>query len=110
MSHLTREQILARKTGKSTATLPDGSTVAIRALTRDEVLEAQEGGRSTAERDNFIVSVGMTNPQMSVEDVAAWAAAGDAGDLVAVSDAIAELSGLKPSAGKEATKSPSRRR
>jgi len=110
MPNLTREQILARKTGKGTATLPDGSTVSIRALTRDEVLEAQEGGRSTAERDNFIVSTGMTDPKLSVDDVAVWASEGGAGDLVAVSDAIAELSGLKPSAGKEATKSPSRRR
>ena len=108
MANLTREQILARKTGKGTATLPDGSTVAVRALTRDEVLEAQEGGRSTAERDNYIVATGMTDPKMTEEEVAAWAAGSDAGDLVAVSDKIAELSGLKPAAGKEATKSTSR--
>lgn len=100
MTHLTREQILARKTGKGIATLPDGSTVQIRALTRDEVLEAGEGDRSTAERDNYIVATGMTNPKLSVEDVAAWAASGDAGDLVAVSDEIAVLSGLKKGAGK----------
>ncbi|SCF22600.1 hypothetical protein [Micromonospora mirobrigensis] len=110
MGHLTREQILARKTGRGTATLPDGSTVAIRALTRDEVLQAQESGRSTAERDTFIVATGMTDPKLSEEDVAAWAGSGDAGDLVAVSDAIAELSGLKPGAGKDATKSPAGRR
>lgn len=96
---LTRDQILARKTGKGTATLPDGSTVAIRALTRDEVLESQERG-SLADRDNYIVAMGMTDPQLSIEDVAAWAAEGDAGDLVAVSDGIAELSGLKKGADK----------
>lgn len=100
---LTREQILARKTGKGTATLPDGSKVAIRALTRDEVLESQDLG-SLAERDNYIVSTGMTDPKLSIEDVAAWAAGGDAGDLVAVSDGIAVLSGLKPGADKEAYK------
>jgi hypothetical protein len=99
MANLTRAQILARKTGKGTATLPDGSTVAIRALTRDEVLESQELG-SLVERDNFIVATGMTDPRLSVEDVAAWAAGSDAGDLVAVSDGIAELSGLKQGAGK----------
>ena len=106
---LTREQILARKLGKGTATLPDGSTVAIRALTRDEVLEVQNGDRPLAERDNYIIAAGMTDPKLSVEDVAAWAAEADAGDLVAVSDAIAELSGLKPGARKEATKSVPRR-
>lgn len=99
MANLTREQILARKTGKGKATLPDGSTVAIRALTRDEVLEAQECD-SLAERDNLIIAAGMTDPKLSVEDVAAWAAAADAGDLTAVTDAIAELSGLKQGAGK----------
>lgn len=96
---LTREQILARKTGRGTATLPDGSEVGIRALTRDEVLEAQEQG-STADSDTYIVAKGMTDPKLSVEDVAVWAASGDAGDLVAVSDAIAVLSGLKKGADK----------
>lgn len=96
MGQLTREQILARKTGRGTATLPDGSTVTIRALTRDEILQAQENYKTTAERDTYIISTGMTDPKLSVEDVAAWAASGGAGDLVAVSLAIAELSGLKP--------------
>lgn len=99
MANLTREQIRARKTGRGVATLPDGSTVAIRALTRDEILESQDAG-SLADRDNYIVATGMTDPRMSVEDVAAWAAAADAGDLTAVTDAIAELSGLKQGAGK----------
>ncbi|HEY9415379.1 MAG TPA: hypothetical protein VIQ30_11515 [Pseudonocardia sp.] len=108
MPHLTRDQILARKTGRGTATLPDGTTVAIRALTRDEVLQAQDG-RSTAERDTFYISRGMTDPKLTEEEVAQWAAEADAGDLVAVSDAIAELSGLKPGAGKAATKSVPRR-
>jgi hypothetical protein len=100
MANLTREQILNRKLGVGVATLPDGSTVAIRALTRDEVLHAQEGASTTAERDNFIIAAGMTEPKLSVEDVTAWATEADAGDLVAVSDAIAELSGLKQGAGK----------
>lgn len=99
MANLTREQILARKTGKGTATLPDGSTVAIRALTRDEVLESQVAG-SLSDRDNFLVATGMTDPKLTVEEVAAWASGADAGDLVAVSDGIAELSGLKQGAGK----------
>lgn len=99
MANLTRAQILARKTGKGKATLPDGSTVDVRALTRDEVLASQELD-TLAERDNYIVATGMTDPKLTVEDVAAWAASGDAGDLVAISDAIAEISGLKQGAGK----------
>ena len=99
MPNLTRDQILSRKTGKGKATLPDGTTVAVRALTRDEVLASQELS-TLPERDTFIVATGMTDPKLSVEDVAAWAAGADAGDLVAVSEAIAELSGLKQGAGK----------
>lgn len=96
---LTRDEILARKTGKSKATLPDGGEVAVRALTRDEVLESQECA-TVADRENFIIATGMINPVMSIEDVHTWATTGGAGDLVAVSDRIAELSGLKQGADK----------
>ena len=102
MAHLTREQILARKTGKGIATLPDGSTVAIRGLTRDEVMEFNESGRPARERDNYVVSTGMTGPKLSEEDVAAWGASGNAGDLVVVSAEIAALSGLLDKSAKEA--------
>jgi hypothetical protein len=98
-THLTREQILARKTGRGTATLPDGSTVAIRALTQNEVLE-MHSLKTPAERNNYAVSLGMTDPAMSLDDVAAWADAGAAGDLVAVTEAIQVLSGLVEGAGK----------
>lgn len=99
MAMLTRDQILSRKTGKGYAILPDGSNVAVRALTRDEVLESQERA-ALADRDNYIVATGMTDPKLSEAEVAAWAAEADAGDLVAVSDRIAELSGLKKGADK----------
>jgi hypothetical protein len=96
---LTREEILARKTGKGVATLPDGSTVEVRALTRNEVLAAQDAP-TLAMKDNMIIAAGMTNPKLSVDEVSRWAETADAGDLVAVSDRIAELSGLKQGAGK----------
>ncbi len=99
MQHLTREQILARKTGRGVSTLADGSTVAVRALTRDEALEMQEL-EGTAARDNFVISKGMTDPVLSVADVEAWAAAGAAGDLATISKDIAVLSGFAEGAGK----------
>lgn len=98
-THLTRDEILARKTGRGTATLPDGSTVAIRALTQNEVLE-MHSLPTPAERNNFAVSLGMTDPALTVDEVADWAGAGDAGDLVAVIEAIQVLSGLVEGAGK----------
>jgi hypothetical protein len=96
---LTREQILARKLGRGTATLPDGSIVKIRALTSAEVLESQEL-EQVVDRNRFIIHKGMTDPALSLEDVAAWDSNADAGDMVAVNDAIAVLSGLKEGAGK----------
>jgi hypothetical protein len=99
MTNLTREQILARKIGRGSATLPDGSTVGIRGLTRDEVLVSHELD-GLAAVDSYLISTGMTDPKMTPEEVAMWAAAGDAGDLVAVSQAIALLSGLDEGAGK----------
>lgn len=99
MANLTRAQILARKTGKGKATLPDGSTVDVRALTRDEVLASQDY-HTLADQDSFIIAAGMTDPKLTVEEVMQWAASASAGDLTAVSDAIAELSGLKQGAGK----------
>jgi hypothetical protein len=104
--HLTRADILARKIGKGIATLPDGSTVAIRALTRDEVLSVQEEADTIARRDTLVVAAGMTDPKLSVEDVTAWAASAAAGDITAVSDAIAELSGLGQGAGKSGVRGP----
>jgi hypothetical protein len=96
---LTRDEILARKTGKGVATLPDGSTVEVRALTRNEVLASQDQP-TLAMKDNYIVACGMTNPKLTVDEVSQWAEAAGAGDLVAVSERIAELSGLKEGAGK----------
>ena len=109
MATLTREQILARKLGKGTVTFADGSQVHIRPLTRDEVLAMAELETAT-ERDHFVVATGMTDPQLSMEDVAHWAANDAAGDLSAVSEGIAVISGMTAGAGKEATKSASRRR
>lgn len=101
MANLTRDEILARKVGRGTCTLPDGSTVTVRALTRDQVLHAQnEAGGDASERDNWIVAMGLVDPVMSVDDVREWAEHGAAGDLTTITEMIAELSGLKQGAGK----------
>jgi hypothetical protein len=100
MANLTRDEILARRTGRGSATLPDGGTVAIRALTRDQIMEVQDQSRTLQERDTLMISLGMTDPVMTEEEVAEWAANAPAGDLTAVSEGIADLSGLRQGAGK----------
>lgn len=96
---LSRDEILGRRTGRGFATLPGGGRVAVRGLTRDEVVIMQ-GMSGVAEADNYMLATGLTSPKMSVADVAEWASNGDAGDLVAVAERIAELSGLKKGADK----------
>ena len=103
MAVLTRQQILARKTGRDVVTFSDGSQVHVRGLTRDEALGTQEF-ETAGERDNYIIATGMTRPKLSIEDVAAWAASDNAGDLVRVSEGIAAISGMLPGSAKEAVK------
>jgi hypothetical protein len=91
VANLSRDQILARKTGRSTVELDDGDTVAIRALTLDEVLQSQEID-DTTEKVCWIVATALTDPVLSLADVQTWAKQGDAGDLQTISDEIAILS------------------
>lgn len=102
---LTREQILARKTGRGTVTLSDGGTVSIKALTRNEALQVR-AAESIREGDNLLISFGMVEPTMRPEDVDAWGDNDAAGDLVRVSNEISALSNMATTSGKESTKSP----
>jgi hypothetical protein len=99
---LTRDEILARKTGRGKCVLPDGSEVEIRGLTRNEVYKSEkvENDQGREARDNYLISLGMVNPKLTVEDVAAMGDEGNAGDAVAILERISELSGLKQGADK----------
>jgi hypothetical protein len=101
---LTRDEILARKTGKGKCTLPDGSEVEVRGLTRDEVYKTEkfdtDADDGRAARDNYIISTGMVNPKLSPEDVASMGANGNAGDITYILERISELSGLRQGADK----------
>lgn len=100
---LTREQILARKVAGNTEEHKIGDDVVIiRGLTRDESLSMRQASESgdLGAADNLLIHYGLVEPEMSVDDVAAWAAADDAGTLVDLSQAIARLSGMSEGAGK----------
>lgn len=99
MPNLTRAQILARKTGRSTVELADGTTVAIRALTRDEVI-AMDEYQTVVEKNNYLVATALTDPVLSIDDVAVWGAEGASGDLDIISAAVHELSRTGTGAGK----------
>lgn len=101
---LTREEILGRKAGLETYKLSDGSgEVTIKGISRDDALRVGElrNTASLAEADSYLISRGLVDPAMSVDDVAAWGAGeGDAGVLMGLSEAIATLSGMVEGAGK----------
>ena len=99
MTNLTRAQILARKTGKDTVTLPDGSTIAIRGLTHAEVIQSNDY-TDLNDRTCYMVATAMTDPIMTFDDVLKWASGADAGDITVVSEAIAITSRLAEGAGK----------
>ena len=107
---LTREQILARKTaGKTESFMWEGEEVAIiRGLTRNEALTAREFG-TVIEQDNYLISKGMVEPEMSVDDVAAWADQDTAGLLSAISSRIGEISRMSEGAGKSGVSRPRKR-
>lgn len=106
---LTRDAILARKNGGGSKVhafkLPDGSTVKIRGLSRDQAMGTADRVGVPAQ-DNYVISTGLVEPAMSEEDVAAWATIpGEAGNLHALSREISRISGMHADAGKEAYKS-----
>jgi hypothetical protein len=97
---LTREQILARKVAGRTEVYPvDDGEVVIRGLTRNEALAVREAD-TLADKDNLLISLGLVDPVLSPEDVAAWAENDEAGVLAGISTRIGELSGMGEGAGK----------
>jgi hypothetical protein len=109
MARLTREQVLARKLGQEEVDLGDGDTVMVRGLNRDQAhhLQTLEVIR---EREVYMIAVGMADPEMTEEDVAAWFAGDEAGALDKIAKVITRLSGMADGQGKDATKSVPRRR
>lgn len=86
--------------------LSGGVWVLVRALTRDEVAQAREantdrkGTLDQTAQEYDLVSLSMLDPAMTPDDVAKWAQAKPAGDLVAVLDKVRELSRLGEDAHK----------
>lgn len=100
---LTREEILARRdqVHREPYDLSDGSgTVTIRGLTRNEAIKVRDAG-SLSKGEDLLVSLGLVEPAMTPEDVAAWGEA--EGQFIVITDlseAIGVLSGMREGAGK----------
>ena len=116
MGALSREAILARKIGHEQVELSGGDYVVVRALKRSEMLAVKGIGgdgddvAAIEARDNFIISVGMIDPQLTADEVAQLGETLGAADLGKISQRIGQLSGMLEDSGKQATKSVPRRR
>lgn len=74
-------------------------TIKFRALSRMEIIESGKID-DHAEQERFILSKAMIDPQMSVDDVAAWQKASPGYEINYLAVAINRLSGLKKGAAK----------
>lgn len=109
MTHLTRDEILARRVGQEVVTLADGSTVLVRGCTRRQAAQIQEAPDGE-ERDALMISFGLADPQLTPEDVLKWFAEAPNGDVLLVTAAVLRASGMADGQAKDATKSVPRRR
>jgi hypothetical protein len=79
----------------------------IRPLTRAEAFDVQTmRDESVLAAENLLISLGLVDPEMTVEEVDRWSQVAPAGHLAAVSMAIGRISGMMPESGKESYKSP----
>lgn len=110
MAILTTAEILARRRGEETVTLPGGGDVRIRALSRDDIIAAGELAQGEGgARDDYIVSCSLLEPVMSPSEVSEWGKNGAAGDLVFLTEQIRDLSHLQEGAGKSRVPRPGKR-
>lgn len=99
-----KNKLLARRLGEDVVEIDGVGPVRVRGLNRDESIAVGQC-ETVEERDRVMLSLGMVDPTMTVDEVAQWQKAAPGGELEDVSRKIAELSKLVPSAPKEQYKS-----
>jgi hypothetical protein len=110
---LTREEILARRTGHGIVTLEDGATVKVRGLSRGEAAamrtyeEEHEGDVIGLEA--LAISKAMIEPKLTHDEATAWLTEEGHGYAQRVITAIQDLSGERPGQAKEYLKRLPRR-
>lgn len=95
-----REQFLKAAAPEGTVTIPGEGEVRVRGLTRLEVIGLQGMPKDTGQIERRIIQLGMVDPALSEDDVAAWYAAAPAGHTDLIVDEVSRLSGLGEGAAK----------
>lgn len=109
MARLTRAAILALAIGHEEVDLGDGDTVEVRGLSRREAAEVQKADEGET-RDAVMISLGLVDPVLTVDEVSAWFGTVPAGHANTLAAAIMRLSAMGDGQAKEYTKSVPRRR
>jgi len=109
MGQLTRDEILARRTGSDVVTFSDGTTVKVRGLTRKEAAAMREFEEEhpgdLIGLEALAISQGMTEPELSHTDAVEWLGQDAHGEIQRVVNAIQTLSGQAEGQSKEYLKS-----
>jgi hypothetical protein len=79
----------------------DGSVV-VRGLTRKEALSVQGVEMDEAEAERKLLSLALVDPKLTEDEIDQWQEHAPAGELVPVTDAVLELSGMTSAITKEA--------
>lgn len=109
MTHLTREQILARKIGKGTVTLEDGETVAVRGVSHAQVVEGQERFEKGNDRVAWLLHCALVDPEMTYEECLLWTEQDGPGDIDRIMDEVRAMSRMGEGAGKSGVRRPRKR-
>lgn len=99
-----KARLLKPRLPEDTVEIPGVGTVRVRALNRAESMMVQ-GANGLEATERRIVALGMVDPSMTEAEVGQWQKASPGGEIDAVSNKIAELSGLLDGAAKEQYKS-----
>jgi hypothetical protein len=110
MSDDLKELLFKSRLAEADVAIPGVGTVRVRALSRAEVLMVRKAtdlagdvdGPRALVLERKMVATAMVDPVLSESEVARWQRASAAGELEPVTDAIQRLSGMLPTAAKEA--------
>jgi hypothetical protein len=99
---INKEALLAGRHVTRTVEIPGVGEVEVRGLTRGEAIELQElGQKDMVEAEIRLISLAFVDPKLTEDEARQWYQSAPAGELLPISDAIQEMSGLKPAALKE---------
>lgn len=99
-----KSALLASRLPEGEVELPGVGVIRVRGLSRFEALHS--GDLDGEEREVYWLSCGIVEPALTKDEIKRWRDSATYAEVELVADRIAELSGMKDTSAKEATKSP----